>query len=260
MQILQAIRRYAHGFVNSHDFDVCRELMSEDYILRMGQDVVAGRDDAYIPAVAHQIHQFPTLSYSIHELLTDGECAAVMFSEHGTSAGEPARRASWLGVAIYRFDGRLLRECWVEQDHVSRRAQLATGRAVPVPPVALDPWREQITPNQETKAAIRRWAASLTTWPPAGIEVDPGPHQAGQPVLEDVEATIDVLVVSGTRAAFHLTIAGSYRGGLEDYPASGTHVTQYFGAFAEVEGATVRARGVTNRISVRRQLRATEPA
>ena len=28
---LDAIRRYVFGFVNSHDFSVCRELMSDDY-------------------------------------------------------------------------------------------------------------------------------------------------------------------------------------------------------------------------------------
>lgn len=49
MDAVQAMRRYVFGFVNSHDLDVCRRLMSEDYVLHRGQDQVVGQP---VPPVA----------------------------------------------------------------------------------------------------------------------------------------------------------------------------------------------------------------
>ena len=126
---VDAIRRYVFGFVNSHDFSVCRELMSDDYTLHMGDSEVVGREAAYIPAVQHQIDQFPDMGMTVHDVITDGDHVVLHFSEHGRT--RDGLVAAWPGVSIYRFDGTHLVECWVEQDHYSRRMQLAERRASP---------------------------------------------------------------------------------------------------------------------------------
>jgi predicted ester cyclase len=259
VKVLEVMRRYAYGFVNSHDFDVCRELMSDDYVLHMGDDDVIGRDNAYIPAVRHQIDQFPTLGFAIHDLLTDGSHAALLFSEHGTSVRDGVSTASWMGVSIYRFaDGRL-RECWVEQDHFSRRAQLRSGVGEPVAPIAVDPWSATSVPDASTAAAVRDWVAALSFWPPPGAVLDPGPHGEQQPRLEVSDVRTDVLVVSGNRAAFHLTVCGRYVGGMHGDVPEGLSMNVHCGAFAEVgDAGAVAVRGITNRVAVQRALRGAQ--
>lgn len=259
MDALAAIRRYAFGFVNSHDFDVCRQLMSPDYTLHMGADVVRGRDEHYIPAVRHQMAQFPNLGFAIHDMLTDGVWTALCFSEHGTSAKDPGRAASWLGVSMYRFDGEWLTECWVEQDHYARRKQLAGQTAVMVPPVAVDPWHSaHSAPSAGVAEAVTGWWKELRTWPPpsGAYVIDPGPYAADQPRLEELESTLDVLVVSGDRAAFHATLRGRYTGGLPGFEGAGQAVEHHVAGFATTaDGAVSGLRAVTHRVGVQRQLR-----
>lgn len=257
MDALQAMRRYVYGFVNSHDFEVCRQLMTDDYLLHMGADVVQGRDEHYIPAVRHQMEQFPNLGFAIHDLLTDGEWTALQFSEHGASAKNPARTASWLGVSMYRFDGERLAECWVEQDHYSRRKQLQSNERLPVPPISVDPWSAaRVDPSPGTEQVVRSWLQELTSWPPPEAALDPGPHGSDQPRLEVTDHRLDRVIVSGDRAAFHATLQGRYAGGLPDTEPDGRLVEAHVGAFATViDGRVASLTGVTNRVAVQRQLR-----
>ena len=104
---VDAIRRYVFGFVNSHDFSVCK-LMSEDYLLHMGDSEVVGREAAYIPAVQHQIDQFPDMGMTVHDVITDGEHVVLHFSEHGAylrrrrrsvAGGTRAERQEWRSSA-----------------------------------------------------------------------------------------------------------------------------------------------------------------
>lgn len=257
MNAVAAMRRYVHGFVNSHDFEVCRELMSTDYTLYMGPDVVRGRDDHYIPAVRHQMDQFPELGFSLHDLISDGEWTALFFSEHGQSLRVPGTAASWLGIGIYRWDGAHLAECWVEQDHYDRRRQLAGERPVTVPPVAVDPWAlAEVAPSLETERCVREWLGSLAQWPPPGMEVHL--EAAGddhQPVLLDLEASLDVVVTCGQRAAFHATLSGRYVGGLPGLDAAPGRVKHYVAAFVTTGADGVRRiDAVTHRVALGWQL------
>ncbi|MFC5748459.1 ester cyclase [Actinomadura rugatobispora] len=254
------MRRYVFGFVNSHDFDVCRRLMSEDYVLHMGRDVVRGRDENYVPAVRHQMDRFPNLGFALHDLVTDGEWTALLFSEHGAEAGDPRRTASWLGVSIYRFDGRRLTECWVEQDHYSRRRQVA-GEGQAVPPIAVDPWSAAvIDPRPATAETVTAWIEGLRAWPPespdTAIRIDPGPWSAEQPRMRLHDSRIDHMVTSGDRAAFHATVRGRYLGGLPGSQTDDQVVEGHLAAFATVEdGRLVALTGVSNRVALLRQLR-----
>lgn len=258
--MLDLMRRYAYGFVNSHDPQIARQIMSPDYRLNMGSDVLVGRDSVYLPAVMHQIAQFPSLTFSIHALITDGGTTALMFSEHGASARYEGKAAAWRGVSIYRAVGGRLAECWVEQDHLGRRHQLATGNPDPVSPVAMDPWSGHHAPSpkdrQTGEAALKTWATELTSWPPENARVDAGSAGHLQPVLAVDRVTTNAVVVEGARIAFNVTIAGTYEGGLPDFEHIGTRVEIYVGAFATVAaGGLADIDAISNRVAVQRQLR-----
>lgn len=258
--MLDVMRRYAYGFVNSHNPDVAREIMAEDYRLHMGSDTLVGRDDQYIPAVIHQIGQFPGLSFAIHELITDGTRTALLFSEHGLSATQPDAGAAWRGVSIYRAEGGRLVECWVEQDHYGRRRQLAVGTAEQVHEVALDPWTGH-RPVSETERAeagvvIEGWLSKLTAWPPPGARVDAGLGEEDQPQLEVSTVRLNAFVAENDRVAFNATIEGEYLGGLPGHDTVGVPVTTYAGAFATRRaGALSDLDLISNRVVVQRQLR-----
>lgn len=259
--MLELMRRYVHGFVNCHDAAVAREIVAEAYTLHMGSDTLVGRDERYVPAVLHQIAQFPGLCFSIHELITDGAYTALLFSEHGRSARQPRASAAWRGVSIYRAERGRLAECWVEQDHYGRRRQLADGTPARVREVALDPWtghREvSETERKEAGAAVEAWACGLTVWPPPGARVDTGPGEDAQARIEVGEARVNAFVAEGERVAFNLTVRGAYRGGLPGHDMLGVPVTTYAGGFATLrDGAVADVDAISNRVLVQRQLRA----
>lgn len=261
--MLDVMRRYVHAFVNSHDPSVAREIMAPDYRLNMGSDTLVGRDDAYIPAVMHQIAQFPALGFTIHELITDGTMTALLFSEHGRSAKQPQAGAAWRGVSIYRAVDGLLSECWVEQDHFGRRHQLATGVADAIAPVALDPWSGHQPVDEDERAAgleaLAGWTAGLTVWPPEDAVVDRGSASTVQPVLDVSSVVTHACVVEGSRLAFSATVSGAYQGGLPNQAASGVPVDLHVGAFASFSPhGLVDLEAVTNRVAVQRQLRTPE--
>lgn len=255
LPIVAAMRRYTYGFVNSHDFTVCRELMTADYGLHMGDTELVGRDDAYIPAVRHQLGRFPDLGFTVHELITDGEYAALHFSEHGRTPD--LRSAAWPGVSVYRFDGARLAECWVEQDHYSRRRQLADLSPAPLLPPAVAPFSGHTgTPDPAALAVTRTWLAELDLWPPQGITTDPGPYGDAVVLVDAPTVEANVVVAECGRAAFHATVTGSYAGGLPEHPAAGGAVRMDVAGFVSVPGGAVRdGWAVTNRVAVQRQLR-----
>lgn len=262
--MLELMRRYVHGFVNSHDPDVARQIMAADYRLHMGSDTLIGRDEQYVPAVLHQIDQFPGLGFSIHELITDGTLTALLFSEHGHTSRAPGNGAAWRGVSIYRAEDDRLAECWVEQDHFGRRHQLAVGEAEPVRPVALDPWSTHHAPGDGSadaaEAMLQEWLGSLTAWPPAEGRVDAGASETVQPRLEVTSAVLNAFVAEGSRVAFNATITGTYLGGLpdtDDVADAGVPVTTAVGAFATLaDGRLTDLDAISNRVLVQRQLRA----
>ena len=133
------LRRYAFAYTAAHDFDVCREIMVDDYVLRMGDAELRGRDDHYVPATRKQYRQFPGLGFTVHELVLGEDRAAFHFTEHGRSTLHGGC-ASWQGISLYRWNGERLVECRVEQDYHGRRTQQRLGVAQPVRPAGIDPW------------------------------------------------------------------------------------------------------------------------
>jgi predicted ester cyclase len=175
------MRRYVVDYTNRHDTSLCAELMEPDYTLRMGPHVVAGRDDAYLPAAQAQFRQFPGLGLTVHEIVTNGERLAMRFSEHGASVRHGGAVAVWTGIGLYRWNGRRLVENVVEQDYLGRRRQLAAARGPdPVEPPAPAPWDTRaVAPDPAAEDVVRGWIADGLPARPAG---QPGRDGATDPV------------------------------------------------------------------------------
>jgi predicted ester cyclase len=246
------LRRYAFGYTAAHDFAVCRELMVEDYVLRMGEHEVRGRDSAYVPATEKQYRQYPGLGFTVHELVLGEDRAALHFTEHGRSVLHGGC-AAWSGISLYRWDGARLVECRVEQDYAGRRAQQRSGRANPVEAPGIDPWVVDPGPaDAGTEAVVRGWLGSggLADAPPGSLDDEHG-AAPDRVRLDDPATTVLDLFTAGDRAAFHVLAEGTRDG----RPAS-----LYACGLATVAGGEVVAvRAVTDRLAAERRLGAVAP-
>jgi predicted ester cyclase len=188
--VVALMRRYCEEFVNARDPSMCARLMSEDYVLHLAGREYVGRATGYEPAVGPLFAQFPDLSITMHEMLTDGSRLATRFTLRGTSTRHDGNRTAWGGVAIYSWDGDRLTSVWVEEDHHLARSQLRSGTCVvPVQrPGPADPWAVAALPAAAGAMEV------ATGWLSAGGD---GRLGAG--------ARVDVLLVSGHRFAFHTT-------------------------------------------------------
>ena len=208
---LPLLRRWVVDYFNRHDAAACRQFVSPDYALHIGDVVFAGRDEQWLPAVDKQMRLFPGLGMTVHQTLAGADWAAAWFSEHGASNG---RVACWSGVAIYRSDGARLTGCVAQEDYMTRQRQLKSGVADPVDPPAPAPWDTLALPRDEAaEAAVRRWLTG--SWPSAGVGVRcDDEHITGAPLrFEVAEVEIDALYSSGPDVAFHARQTGFYLGG-----------------------------------------------
>jgi predicted ester cyclase len=241
------LRRYSFGYTAAHDFAVCRELMVEDYVLRMGEHEVRGRDSAYVPATEKQYRQYPGLGFTVHELVLGADRAALRFTEHGRSVLHGGG-AAWSGISLYRWDGERLVECRVEQDYSSRRTQQGTGRAHPVEAPGIDPWTVDPSPaDAATDAAVRAWlAAGGLAEAPLGSLDDEHTARPDRFRLDDATTTVLDLFTAGDRAAFHVLTEGTN---------DGRRASLYASGLATVAGGEVVAvRAVTDRLAAERRL------
>jgi predicted ester cyclase len=253
------LRRYCYAYTAAHDFGVCPEIMVDDYVLRMGEHEIRGRDDAYIPVTQRQFRQFPTLGFTVHDLLLGEDRAALLFTEHGRSAVRGGESA-WAGISLYRWDGKRLTECRVEQDYYARRDQQRSGRPHPVPAPGVDPWAARPRPaDSGTEAVVRAWLAGggLDGAPPGCLD-DERCAPAARLRLGGQRITILDVFTAGDRAAFHVRADGSYLGGLAGLAGrEGRSASRYATGLVTVSGGTVRAvRAVTDRLAAERRLTA----
>ena len=210
------MRRYTIDYTNSHDLAVCDEIMEPDYVVHISGMSLA-RDTAYKPAVEMVFGRFPGLCLAIHQIITSGDRLAMRFSEH--AATEEGALASWAGIALYRWNGAKLLECRVEQDFLSQRRQLASGRPDALEPPHLDPWT-----TTRVLAADRGAERIVSDWLEAGElgragagRIDDTDVAKFAPILEATNR-VDVhdLFSAGPHVAFHASMVGRYRGGLAD--------------------------------------------
>ncbi|MGW0630577.1 nuclear transport factor 2 family protein [Streptomyces sp. NPDC002758] len=248
----ELLRIYAYAYTAAHDFSVSDRIMVDDYVLHMGTYSLSGRHEQYQPATQRQYEQFPTLGFTVHRLICNGDRAALHFTEHGHSVRVGAL-ASWQGVSLYRWNGEQLTECRVEQDYHSRARQLATGVPQPVLPPGIDPWSQPDVPaDVEAEARVRDWLEK-GDW-----VTDPRPNwDDGNCRPQWAASTTHVLDLfsAGGAVAFHACLTGVYTGGLPDS-------NQFIGSEAElfVTGIVDTTKGftgtlVSDRHSMLRRLR-----
>ncbi|MGP6177245.1 nuclear transport factor 2 family protein [Microbacterium sp. A196] len=253
------LRDYAFAYTASHDFGVCDRLMIEDYVLRMGEFEIRGRDDAYKPATEKQYRQYPGLGFTVHDFMTNGDRAALRFSEHGKSLLTGAL-TSWRGISMYRWDGERLTECRVEQDYFSRRRQSESAASHEVPSPGADPWTDSFSEaSRDTESAVRAWLERGDLFTSNTVEFD-DELEAGHQRARLEELTVDVLDLfsCGEQAAFHIRAEGVYTGGLgsESDALIGVYGALYASGYVNIASGRISGHVVTDRLSYTRRLTA----
>jgi hypothetical protein len=253
------LRRYAFAYTAAHDFAVCRDLMVDDYVLRMGEHEIRGRDAEYVPATAKQYRQYPGLGFTVHDLVLGEDRAALHFTEHGRSVLHGGC-AAWSGISLYRWNGSRLVECRVEQDYYSRRTQQRSGRAHPIAPPGIDPWTaDPQAPASRTETAVRQWLArgGLADAPLGSLD-DEHAAPARRMLLSAPSTSVLDLFTAGDRAAFHVLVQGRYAGGLDrlDHARPEGGALYVTGLVRVVDGEVGAIRVITDRLAAERRLNA----
>lgn len=258
------MRRFVVDFMNGHNATVCREIMDGDYRLRVGDQLICGRDTHYRPAVQAQLDQFPGMGLTVHHLVTSGDQVAMHFTEHGASGGCGGPVAAWQGIALYRWNGSQLTSCAAEEDYFARRRQLKSGAAEAVASPMPAPWDVVAAdPNPHHERIVREWLADggRLEGPPLA-QTSLSQTSLSQTDLDSsikfevTEVEITELFSAGSEVAFHVHHRGRYLGGLPDTPANGRDVSLYGAGIVTVAGgAVVGARIVRDRSGLQRQLR-----
>lgn len=213
LPIVALMHRYCEEYVNAQNPDLCEQLMVEGYLQRFAGHVFDDRS-VYVPLVVDLFVKFPDLRVTMHEILTDGDRLATRFTLRGSSTRHGGNKAAWGGIALYRWNGERLTECWVEEDQRSGRAQLRSG-ILEVPeqePGPADPFAARpVPPGPGVLAAAGSWLAGG------------GEGRLG------AAATVDELIVSGRRFAFHTSSATVRVAGMATVDATGavTHVSTF---------------------------------
>lgn len=253
------IRRFVVEFMNGRNIGACRDFMAADYTLRMGDLLIGGRDDQYLPAVRRQLDQFPGMGMTVHALITSGDRIAIQFSEHGASGGVGGRCAAWAGIALYRWDGERLTGCVAEEDYAARRRQLSTGSVDPIDPPMAAPWDAASLPTDvDAERTARTW---LERGAAAG-QVDDlvrrdDEHLGLASSLRFQVATTDVteLFSAGSTVAFHVRQTGYCLDGVQGKDVSGrSGVLHSAGIVSVVEGAVRTGRIIRDRAGLQRSL------
>jgi predicted ester cyclase len=216
------LRGFATDFLTCHDLTVVSRIMDPGYRLTIGDHVFDGRDNAYLPATAAQLEQFPGLCVTVHDVILGPDAVAMRFTEHGVSRKHNGRAAAWGGITMFRLENERLRYGWAEEDYFARKRQLASGHCDPVAAPHPAPW--DVTVESPDRAATNIARAWLTD-PHAlrnTVQIDEissaGPSFAE--LIEVEELSVEELFSAGERVAFRVVGRGGYAGGFTDVDRS----------------------------------------
>jgi hypothetical protein len=228
------VRRWALGWVTLGDPQVAEHVLAPEYRIRISGTVLDGRD-AYVAGGLGQIERYAGWTLTTHALICTGERVAVRFTLHGADHAREGREAAWGGVAMFRWDGRQLTECFAEEDYFSRRRQVSGGARPPIEAPAAAPWNTAPRgADPEAEERVRAWLGDGRF---AGATLDDGD---AVPLLDRVELKLHELFSAGDQVAFHGRLTGAYAGGLEGCEAApGTPAAHDFSGLVSVAGGEV---------------------
>jgi hypothetical protein len=198
--MVDLVRRWCVDWLARADARVCEEILAPDYTLLIGGFTLGPRE-AYIEATLKQLGRFPGLGLTVHELIAAEDHVALRFTEHGASPkhGE----AAWRGIALFRWDGSRLSECFAEEDYYGRRRQFDTGSCDPIDPPAAAPWNSvPLARDAAAEQVVRDWLD-------AG-DLGVAALDDGRPFDVELEgAEVNELFSAGSRVAFHGRLGGA---------------------------------------------------
>ena len=251
--MVSLVRRWALGWVTLGDTEVAETILSPEYRIRISGTVLDGRV-AYIAGGLGQIERFAGWSMTVHDLVCTGDRAAVRFTLSGADSQRKLRTAAWSGVAMFRWDGRWLTECFAEEDYFSRRRQLADGRCDAIDSPAPAPWNASVQgADPAAEAAVSTW---LQTGRFDGAAVDDELPGSSSPLIEEPALELHELFSAGDRVAFHGRVSGAYSGGLDGSraPAGAPAAYDVAGLVRVAGGAVAGGQVVRDRLGMLREL------
>lgn len=253
------LRGFAVDFLTCHNVAAAETIMEPDYALSIGGFLLAGRDDTYLPATAAQLDQFPGLCVTVHDTVIGPDAIAMRFTEHGASIRHGGRLSTWGGVTLFRIKNGRLHRGWAEEDYYARKRQLAESTCDMIRAPHPAPWDAPCeAPDTVVEALAEAWLTDPANWADRTVidEISAeGPRFADLVAIEAI--AVDQLFSAGTRGAFHLTCAGTYRGGLDDIdPAQiGQPVTLALAGIFDSEGdQIVHVQVTADRLGLNRAL------
>lgn len=254
---LRLMKHYVLDYTNRNDQSQTPVVMEPDYVLRMGDHFVRGRDTAYHMATAKQMEQFPHLCLTVHEIATSGERLVMRFSEHGRSRLHGDRACAWGGIGLYAWNGTKLVGNHVEQDYLARKRQLRSGVPDRVDHPALAPWTtEAVPPDAEAVAVVRAWldSGALATTPGVLLD-DQWTGQPAAPLVAQTHVEINDLFSCGPAVAFHVTQHGGLIPDADVAGEPGRPVRLHMAGLVHVaEGGVASGRIIRNRLELARSL------
>ena len=121
--LVELARLFTVEWIIRADPGAPERIVRGDYVVHISGVEIPDRA-RYAEATLGQLEQFPGLTLTVHDLICDGQCLAMAFSEHGSSTKHDGRLAAWRGVALFDWDGERLTENWTQEDYFARRRQL----------------------------------------------------------------------------------------------------------------------------------------
>lgn len=256
-RFIALMKHYVIDYTNRNDQSQTAAIMEDDYLLRMGEHFVRGRDSEYHAATAKQMQQFPGLGLTVHEIATSGDRLVMRFSEHGESRVHEGRACAWGGIGLYKWNGSRLTANHVEQDYMARRRQLASETPDKVDHPALSPWTTAArAPDAGAEAIVLDWLNGGALAATPGVLVDDQwTGRSVSPLIAQSHVELNDFFSCGRTVAFHLAQHGALIPDEDVIGTAGEPAFLHLAGIVHVEdGRVASGRIVRNRLELARRL------
>lgn len=132
-QIIKVITVLFEDIWNKQDVKKMSDVFSEGLLIHDSDNLINGREN-FRSIVENFLRAFPTFQYSIDEMITDNNKAAVRWSGSGRHESEFCGKDAtdkilqYSGITIFHFDEQVkVVECWVASNIVEKLNVLFSG-------------------------------------------------------------------------------------------------------------------------------------